>query len=181
MNSKRLARGATLIEAMVSMVVLTVGFLAMAASNYVSADNNNAAGKLAFATGLGRDLLAAATRWPDFDSRLFNVNTSNDSVVFEGGKSSGLPAFDKRFDDGGGMVSGLAPGDPIPSARLDFNGDGVPDFRRYLIIRPLLDGSGTPVGKHLTAVVQWFDGTGDRVVTLHSVKYGNALKPTPGL
>jgi prepilin-type N-terminal cleavage/methylation domain-containing protein len=180
-RAARHARGMTLIEVMVAMAVLLFGLVGLLAANLTAAQQNSAAAKLNRATAIGRDALATVMRWDYEDSRLTNV-TANDAVLLGSGRGFSLPAADAfeldldvhLTDSGTDVGTAVA----VNKAALDFNGDGAPDYRRFVALSPAMAG-GTRIGTRITALVYWQELGTWRRVALHGMKYDSTTNGAP--
>ena len=150
MSSKRLQRGATLLEAMVAMAVLMLGAAGAASlqrqSSYFMADAREATRASAFA----QDLVAQIELWDYTDPRLANTSTTNDASPTDGfefdSTSSGFVAPDHGEADLGATWTGL------PQQLLLDNG-----MERYWNVSYGDDSNanGVPDAVRVTVVVRW--------------------------
>jgi len=153
MRSKRLQRGATLIEAMIAMGVLMLGAAGAASlqrqSLFFMADARQATRAGAFA----QDLVAQIELWDFTDGRLANTTTSNDATP-TAGLEDDVPAVAPDHGEadltlGGTTWTGL------PQDLLLDNG-----MERYWSVSYADDGNGngTPDAARVTVIVRWRPG-----------------------
>lgn len=177
----RSQRGTSLIEAMVATLVLSFGVLGLMLAQLTTAAQNSASAKIARATLLARDLASRVASWPSNDSRLNDANTANNAATFATGAMAAIDPTQYDMEPAPLSTATAVAGSPLPNDRLDYNGDGVADFRRFLSVAPLLDASGTVVGKRVAVVVAWPEAGRARRVVVHLTKYDNPLASLPGL
>jgi len=174
MPSRRIARGVTLIEAMVAMVVLLIGALGMMSLHSTGVRMQGEAREITRATAIAQDLMNQIQSWEYADPRLAEVNGANntdvgdDAHLFEAYGTT--PPFDHAEAD-------LAPGGTgwtgIPTAVLATGG-----FERYwnvTTVNPdgtLIDTNtnGVADGMHVAVIVLWPQGGRWHKVVLHGFK-----------
>lgn len=174
MTSPRVQRGATLIEAMVAMVVLLVGALGMMSLHSTGLRLQNESREITRATAIAQDLMNQVQSWEYADVRLANLNTSNDADVGDDARlfeaSSGSPPSDHAEAD---LTAGGATWTGIPTAGLSPGG-----FERYWNVSTndrtgaLIDavGNGVADGMRVGVIVRWPQGGTWHRVVLHGFK-----------
>ena len=178
-------RGATIIEAMVSLVVLAIGMLGLASLQIVGVRANFFGKQLGTASELALDLAEGAARWDYTDARLApnvpaSVNSTNDSTVtarWDLGRADAVPSTAKhQFGEMPGdtnctTANALALG---TTTYKGLSGDVLRDasyqFRRYWTVYNVdFSNLGTPQGKLVQIVVRWKEpGLGWRQVQMSS-------------
>lgn len=152
----RSTRGTTLIEAMIAMLVVTVGGVGALAIYKVQLGMNADARRITEATALARDLVEGMALWPYDDARLSNDVPENDTDIADTTQAfedAAVPVADHGEAD---LTKGSATWTGLPSR------DG---FERYWNVSP--DASGRAI--RIAAIVRWQHGSGwRRVVALTS-------------
>jgi type II secretory pathway pseudopilin PulG len=171
MPSRRQERGASLIEAMVAMVVLLVGALGMMSLHSTGVRMQNESREITRATAIAQDLLNQIQSWEYSDARLANANTTNDRDVGDDAQLfstyGATPPFDHAEADLGVGWTG------IPAAGLVSGG-----FERYWNVSTtdgtgaLIDagGNGVADGMRIAVIVRWPQGGTWHRVVLHGFK-----------
>jgi Tfp pilus assembly protein PilV len=171
MPSRRQERGASLIEAMVAMVVLLVGALGMMSLHSTGVRMQNESREITRATAIAQDLLNQIQSWEYADARLANANTTNDRDVGDDAQlfnaHGTTPPFDHAEADLGVGWTG------IPAAALAAGG-----FERYWNVSTtdgagaLIDagGNGLADGMRIAVIVRWPQGGTWHRVVLHGFK-----------
>ncbi len=179
----RPARGYTLIEAMVAMVVLLTGALAAVGINDMGVRLDGDGRRMTRATAIAEDLVNQIALWQYTDPRLANSVTENDDdigdtgFVLERTPDSGVAAL---VDHGeADLTLGGTTWLGIPQAQLQANG-----FQRYWSVSfndpgapgTLLDANqnGVPDGMRIAVIVRWPQGAGWRRIVLLSSKVNPA-------
>jgi Tfp pilus assembly protein PilV len=176
-------RGFTVIESLITMVVLIVAFLGFASLQLVGVQANYFADRLIQASQLATDLAENVRRWPYTDPRLTPGSTltgpnamSDPSITGNwdlGTSSSTLSRveYSDLANDPNATNPG-ALGTNYQGLSSDVNGDGVPDFIRYWNVYAIdLSNSGTPNGILVQIIVRWKQpGFGYRQVTATAFK-----------
>ncbi len=176
-------RGFTVIEALITMVVLIIALLGFATLQIVGVQANYFGDRLVQASELATDLAENIRRWPYTDPRL------TPSATLVGPSAMSAPTITGTWDLGTSptttskaQYSDLA-NDPnatnvgaltanYQGLSSDVNGDGVPDFIRYWNVYAIdLSNSGTPNGLLVQIIVRWKQpGFGYRQVTTTAFK-----------
>jgi len=174
MASRPSARGFSLIEAMVAMVVLLVGALGMMSLHSTGLRMQSEAREITRATAIAQDLMNQIQNWEYADARLSNANASNDRDVGDGAQLFNVYGSTPPFDH---AEADLAPGGTgwtgIPAASLSVGG-----FERYWNVTTvnevgtLIDpgGNGVADGMHIAVIVRWPQGGTWHRVVLHGFK-----------
>lgn len=153
MRSKRLQRGATLIEAMIAMGVLLVGAAGAASlqrqAMFYMADSRQATRAGAFA----QDMVAQIELWEYTDPRLANTSTSNDANPTDGLELD-TPPVPPDHGEADLTMSGTT-WTGLPAALLQDNG-----MQRFWSVAYVDDanGNGTPDAARVTVIVRWRPG-----------------------
>jgi hypothetical protein len=143
------ARGATILEAILSMAVLMIGATGLVGMHTQSQAFLGDSLRLGRATAVAQDMMSQVESWDYTDPRLVNATTANDADL---GDSAGrfiteaTPPFDHGEADltaGGAVWNGLGR-DGLESAGMerywnvsytdDGNGNAVPDAVRVAVI-----------------------------------------------
>ncbi len=181
---KRVApRGTTLIEALITMVVLIIALLGFATLQVVGVQANYFGDRLVQASGLATDLAENIRRWPYTDPRLTPLST------LVGPSAMSAPTITGTWDLGTSSTTTSKaqysdlPSDPnatnvgaltanYQGLSSDVNNDGIPDFIRYWNVYAIdLSNSGTPNGLLVQIIVRWKQpGFGYRQVTTTAFK-----------
>lgn len=175
----RTSSGFSIVEALVGLVVLSIGSLGLTALQLHAVRATTFAASVVQATELASDLTENAKRWPYGDARLVAraaVQSTTDAAV---------TAF---WDPGRGALPqkasfGEKPGDPdadtagaLGANYQGLSGDVARDgswmFRRYWNVFDVdLNGSGVAQGKLVQVIVRWREpGVGERQVTVSTYK-----------
>lgn len=176
-------RGATIIEAMVSLVVLAIGMLGLASLQIVGVRANFFGKQLGTASELALDLAEGSARWDYNDVRLnplSTVTSTSTSPVtdhWDLGRADAVPNTAKhQFGEMPGdtnctTANALALG---ATTYKGLSGDVLRDasyqFRRYWTVYNVdFSNLGTPQGKLVQIVVRWKEpGLGWRQVQMSS-------------
>jgi Tfp pilus assembly protein PilV len=143
---RRSANGTTLLEAMIAMGVILIGFLGMMGTNNLGGKLNSSARTMTRATAIAQDLVEQIGLWSYNDPRLADgVHTEAD------------------------LTLGNATWSGIPTAVVR---DGVPFTRTWTVTRTDdVDGNGTPDNARVVINVTGTSGvSGTGSVTLYLVK-----------
>jgi Tfp pilus assembly protein PilV len=175
----RQAAGFTLIEAMISLVVLLIAALAMMSMQVIGTRTNQFGNRMVQASSLATDLEETMKLWPYTDSRLTPMGTAltgstalSDATLaadWELGRSDTTayaPEYSDNSSDTNASTAG-ALGTTYTGLSTDVDGDGTPDFTRYWNVWEVDFGNtGTPDGKFVQIIVRWReDGIGWRQLT----------------
>jgi type II secretory pathway pseudopilin PulG len=171
MPSRRQERGASLIEAMVAMVVLLVGALGMMSLHSTGVRMQNESREITRATAIAQDLLNQIQSWEYADARLANANTTNDLDVGDDAQLFSAPGTTPPFDHAEADLGAGWTG--IPAAGLAAGG-----FERYWNVSTtdrtgaLIDagGNGVADGMRIAVIVRWPQGGTWHRVVLHGFK-----------
>lgn len=167
--------GFTLIEVMVSMVILLVGALGLMGLASVGNRLNGDSRRMTRATAIAQDLVAQIAMWPYDDPRLSNSNAANDLDIADDAQR-----FEGPFADLGAFAPDHAEADlalgavaftGVPQAVLQSGG-----YERYWNVSQPDDwnGNGTPDTRRMTVIVRWPQGAGFRRIVLFTVKINPA-------
>ena len=169
-------RGTTIIEAMIAMAVMLLGFLGLASLQVVAARSNQFSKKMNQATALATDLADNLKSWNYNDTRLTplaGLVTSVDAAAikdkWELGRNeaaSYVAQFSDKATDSNATNSN-ALGAAYTGMSGDIDGDGTLDFIRYWNVFAYdSDNDGEPNGKFIQIIVRWREGPlGFRQVT----------------
>ncbi len=176
-------RGFTMIESMITMVVLIIAFLGFATLQLVGVQANYFGDRLVQASQLATDLAENVRRWPYTDPRLTPLSTitgpsaiSDPSITGNWDLGTSLATSSKvQYSDLANDPNATNPGalgTNYQGLSSDVNGDGVPDFTRYWNVYAIdLSNSGTPNGVLVQIIVRWKQpGFGYRQVTATAFK-----------
>ena len=176
-------RGFTMIESMITMVVLIIAFLGFATLQLVGVQANYFGDRLVQASQLATDLAENVRRWPYTDPRLTPLSTitgpsaiSDPSITGNWDLGTSLATSSKvQYSDLANDPNATNPGalgTNYQGFSSDVNGDGVPDFTRYWNVYAIdLSNSGTPNGVLVQIIVRWKQpGFGYRQVTATAFK-----------
>ncbi len=176
-------RGFTMIESMITMVVLIIAFLGFATLQLVGVQANYFGDRLVQASQLATDLTENVRRWPYTDPRLTPLSTitgpsaiSDPSITGNWDLGTSLATSSKvQYSDLANDPNATNPGalgTNYQGLSSDVNGDGVPDFTRYWNVYAIdLSNSGTPNGVLVQIIVRWKQpGFGYRQVTATAFK-----------
>jgi len=162
-------RGMTLIEAMMSMVVLLIGAGGIVSAQLMVVRHNQYAQRMAQASALLTDLQGSIEKWPYSDGRLISMGTFDsftDTTIqdrWDMGFSTPLhtPRYSDHPDDSYATTKdALGPSFNPPHQGLttDVDGDvaGDRELIRYWNVYEIdLENSGTPNGKLIQVIVRW--------------------------
>jgi hypothetical protein len=176
-------RGFTVIESLITMVVLIIAFLGFATLQLVGVQANYFGDRLVQASQLATDLAENVRRWPYTDPRLIPLSTilgpsaiSDASITGNWDLGTSLATssrvqYSDLANDTNATNSG-ALGTNYQGLSSDVNLDGVPDFIRYWNVYAIdLSSSGTPNGLLVQIIVRWKQpGFGYRQVTTTAFK-----------
>ena len=177
------SRGFTVIESLITMVVLIIAFLGFATLQLVGVQANYFGDRLVQASQLATDLAENVRRWPYTDPRLIPLSTilgasaiSDPSITGNWDLGTSLATssrvqYSDLANDTNATNSG-ALGTNYQGLSSDVNLDGVPDFIRYWNVYAIdLSNSGTPNGLLVQIIVRWKQpGFGYRQVTATAFK-----------
>ena len=180
-------RGATIIEAMVSLVVLAIGMLGLASLQIVGVRANFFGKQLGTASELALDLAEGSARWDYTDARLAPTgptisSTSATQVTdrWDLFRADAVPSTAKH--QFGEAPTSVDPSNALTPSALalgattykglsgDVLRDGSYQFRRYWTVYNVdFSALGTPQGKLVQIVVRWKEpGLGWRQVKMSS-------------
>lgn len=181
------ARGFTMIESLITMVVLIIAFLGFASLQLVGVQANYFGDRLLQASQLATDLAENIQRWPYTDPRLTPTSTllgptaiSDPSITGNWDLGTSLTTTSKaQYSDLANDPNATNPGalgSNYQGLSSDVDNDGVPDFTRYWNVYSIdLANSGTPNGLLVQIVVRWKQpGFGYRQVTTTAFKINPA-------
>lgn len=176
-------RGFTLIESLITMVVLIIAFLGFATLQLVGVQANYFGDRLVQASQLATDLAENVRRWPYTDPRLTPLSTIVGPSAISDPRITGSwdlgtslsTASTVQYSDLANDPNATNPGalgTNYQGLSSDVNGDGVPDFTRYWNVYAVdLSNSGTPNGLLVQIIVRWKQpGFGYRQVTTTAFK-----------
>ena len=171
---RQFARGTSMIEAMISIVIVLIGLLGLASLQTTVVRANRFGRRMAQASALATDLEGNIKRWSYTDARLAaatTVTSLTDSTITSGwnlGRAA-TPSYTPHFSDAdlGSSYQGLS---------ADIDADNVADFTRYWNVFAVdLTGSGAN-GKLVQVIVRWKEPIyGYRQVVSSTFK----MNPTP--
>jgi prepilin-type N-terminal cleavage/methylation domain-containing protein len=139
------ARGFTLVEVMVAMVLLSIGMTALIAA-FVSSGQIGVLGRRQnAATTIARSIAGSLQLAPYSDPRLANVNPANDATI---------------ADPSSLFAQAVVPsGANAPDATIGTYSMGGENFYVYVNVSTDVDGNGTEQGKDFAVVVRYHVGT----------------------
>lgn len=168
----RASRGATLIEAMISMSVLLIGLTGFASLQLVASRANQFAVSMQRASALATDLAESARLWSRTDPRLqprLTIASLEDPAVqarFNMGRGK-TAAFTAHYSDT--PTDGNADNPDMLGASYtgvkspDLDGDGKADFARYWNVYQVGGGDPATAPRLVQIIVRWKEpGTGYR-------------------
>ena len=175
--------GFTMIEALITTVVLVVAFLGFASLQVVGVQTNYFGDRLIQASELATDLAESMSQWSYYDTRLApqstlsGPNALNDTSI-TGSWDLGTGAatsYQAQYSDLAGDPNARNPGvlsSNYQGLSSDVNKDGTPDFFRYWNVYAIdLANSGTPNGVFIQIIVRWKQpGFGYRQITTSAFK-----------
>lgn len=181
LRKRRGERGLSLVEVMVSLVLLALGLVGLAQMQIVGSRANRFGRNMTLASELARDLVENATLWKYGDPRLAPMDTvaalSDPKVaaLFSLPRDETLPSSQRaQFGEVAGDPNAVNAGalGTYAGTGSDLDKDGRPDFRRYwsvLAVDP--NGDGVADSKFVVVVVRWHEpGVGMRQVFATTVK-----------
>ena len=171
MRSKRLQRGATLIEAIIAMGVLVIGTTGMVALHRQGTFLVSDARRVTRATQFAQDLVNQIELWDYTDPRLANADKTNDADLGDSTyqyERVGTPNADHGEADltlAGTTWTGL------PSTLLQANG-----MERYWNVANPDDenANGVPDAARIAVIVRWPAGRGWHRIVLMTTKVNPA-------
>lgn len=161
------SRGATLIEAMVAIAILTVGLLGLMQLQVLGIYSNQGARANTTAAQLGRELLTGLEALPPGDGLLATTSAFGPLLQANGTAATGATAFSDAT--------------PVPGVRLDATlerdpQDGtVPIYRRRWTVQELGDTGTGPAVRRLAVSVIWRERGLSRPREL--ILYGSRANP----
>ena len=176
MPRSRSARGTTLLEAMIAMVVLLIGAIGVIGAHRQGLRLASDARRLTRASAIAQDLVDQIALWQYDDPRLVNRLSSNDADIgdsnflFETGASTSTLA-DHDDNDLGTQWNG------IPTAVIQGTG---PRFERYWNVAYVddMDPDGVKDGVRIAVIVRWVEGANTyRRIVAYTFKANP--RPTP--
>jgi len=172
-------RGFSILESMISLVVLLIGVLGLSGLQVVAVKANKFGTCMAQASELAHDLSESVLRWDYDDPRLASratVASAEDAVIAEHwdmGRADAAP-LQQQFSDKAGDANAATPGalGAYQGLGSDVDADGTPDFVRYWnVYEADYESTGVPQGKIVQIVVRWKEhGTGQRQVQTSTFK-----------
>jgi prepilin-type N-terminal cleavage/methylation domain-containing protein len=169
MIRRRRARGFTLIEAMMAMLVLLVGATGMVAVYMQGQRMHSDALRATRATAIAQDLLNNVEQWPYANTTgqpLYNRATGNDADIGDTAfrfETSADPVSDGFADHGEGDLPVNYTG--LPAASL------APFYERFWNVSYPPDAAGVGIdAANIAVIVRWPSGPGWRRVVLMSAK-----------
>jgi prepilin-type N-terminal cleavage/methylation domain-containing protein len=169
MTRPRAARGFTLIEAMMAMLVLLIGATGMVAVYMQGQRMHSDSLRSTRATAIAQDLLNNVELWPYANTSgkpLYNRTTTNDGDIGDTAfhfETSADPVADNWADHGESDLPANYPG--IPAASL------APFYQRFWNVSYPTDAAGVGIdAANIAVIVRWPSGPGWRRVVLVSVK-----------
>jgi type II secretory pathway pseudopilin PulG len=182
MKNPNSQRGFTLIEAMISLVLMMIGVLGLAGLQVVGVRANHFGKRMSEATSLALDLEEQMANWSFSDPRLAsiaNVTGPSDANLrsWDLGRADAT-AYQPEFSDLAGdsnVVSGhdgqLATN--YQGIKSDVTGSGTPDYVRYWNVYNYVDGTSS--GVLIQIFVRWKEpGLGYRQITATAFKPNSA-------
>jgi type II secretory pathway pseudopilin PulG len=155
----------TLIEAMMSMVVLLIGAAGIMSAQLMVVRNNTLGRRMAQASSLVADFQENAALWAYDDSRLDVFDTATETtakeieekwIMWEGGEDPYYTAQYSDLADDTNAVKPDALGAGYTGKKGDFDGDGKQELVRYWNVISLdLQKNGTADGKLIMIIVRW--------------------------
>jgi Tfp pilus assembly protein PilV len=183
MKKRNLARGFSMVEAVITMAVLVLAFTGFATLQVVGVQANYFGDRLIQASELATDLAENIERWSYTDSRLTPLTMLTGSGAMSStaitgtwnlGRSSTTP-YQVQYSDLTGDPNASNPGALATNYQglsSDVNRDGIPDFIRYWNVYAIdLGNTGTPNGLFIQIIVRWKQpGVGYRQVSVSKFK-----------
>ena len=182
-KESNLARGFTLIEAMITMAVLVIAFTGFATLQVIGVQANYFGDRLIQASELATDLAENIERWSYTDSRLTPLSTLSGSTAMSNAAITGTwdlgtgatTSYRVQYSDLAADPNANNPGALATNYQglsSDVNADGIPDFFRYWNVYAIdLSNSGTPNGLFIQIIVRWKQpGFGYRQITASKFK-----------
>jgi type II secretory pathway pseudopilin PulG len=162
------ARGFTILEALIAMVVLTIGSIGMMSLLSTGQRINNDARQMTRAVAVGQDLLGQIALWQYTDARLASGATAGADITDEAlaFQRQDSPTYDHSDTE---LISPPATGanfNGIPTAGLD----GL--YQRYWNVSYVDDSNANGVwdGVRIAVIVRWRQSGGWRRVVLTGFK-----------
>jgi type II secretory pathway pseudopilin PulG len=179
LKNRNSQRGFTLIEAMISLVLMMIGVLGLAGLQVVGVRANHFGKRMSEATALALDLEEQMANWSFSDPRLAsisNITAPNDSNIqsWDLGRAAAT-SYQPEFSDLAGDTNVASGHDNMLATnyqgiKSDVTGSGSPDYVRYWNVYNYVDGTSN--GLLIQIFVRWKEpGLGYRQIT------GTAFKP----
>jgi hypothetical protein len=163
----RRPRGVSIVEALISLAILTIGASGVMAMHSRSQAFLGDSMHLVRAKEVAQDLLSQVELWDFNDPRLANTNLSNDADP--GDRAGRFDIMDSPpADHGEADITGLGPGwVGLPTSEVQEYG-----MERYLNVRYQDDQNGNAVwdAVRVAVVVRWRIGASWRTYIVHQVK-----------
>ena len=163
-------RGFSLIEVMVSMVLLLICAAGASALAGQGAKMNGDGRRMTRATAIAQDLVSNIDLWPYTDARLANLNTVNDADIGDQALAFETQATPPADHDG---AADLTPANylGVQQPDLDFGG-----YQRFwnVSVGDDWNGNGTPDVMRIAVIVRWPQGGGFRRIVLFTTKVNPA-------
>jgi type IV pilus modification protein PilV len=180
-------RGTSIIEATISLGIMTVGLLGMMHMQVLAVRSNQVARSMAVASSLARDLAENAARWDYNDTRLTalgsvqNLDASTVKDKLDLGRdtavtqTSAKPQFGEVTGDTNATTAGAL--GTYEGESADVDRDGKLDFNRYwTVFNYDSDSDGTAEGKLIVIVIRWKEpGFGMRQIVTTSFRYNEQV------
>jgi len=141
----RASGGFTLLEVLVSMVLLAVAGTALVAAFAASGQLGVLARRQATAVALARSLAAQLALADYGDARIANANPANDATFADAAASFARPT--------------LPTGNDAPDATLPAVNAAGESYEVYVNVKPDLDATGAEQGKDFAVIVRYKVGT----------------------
>lgn len=171
-STLRRTRGATILEGMIAMAVLTIGLLGLFAAQVTAANQNASALRKTRAIAIARDAASVVQRMPyaDVTESVAANNPDGASAILKSGIWSGPPdAANFERDLNANIVEGM-----IPTAALNYYGTSDADYLRYLAVSPVTDSNTNTLGRMARVVVAWRDLGRWNAIVIPVMKYDPA-------
>jgi Tfp pilus assembly protein PilV len=198
-TKNKAARGMTLIEAMMSMIVLLIGAFGLVSAQMIAVRMNHQAQRMAQAASLSNDLIENIQRWSYADPRIASDQTITGSTALQdpdiepywemgtGSTASYEATYSDKASDPNATNDDALTMDGSAFAGIisdmhSVNGIDEPELVRYWNVYQIdFEGSGIPDGKLVQIIVRWRDGGfGFRQITASTFKR-NPEKVTGGM
>jgi Tfp pilus assembly protein PilV len=189
---RSVARGFTMLEALIALVIMLVGLLGLASLQVVGVHSNHFGRKMALAAVLMHDLADSVQRWDYTDARLtaprtIVTSTTDATITSRWDMGTGTTAsFTADYGELAGDANATSAGQltsanytGLLSANLDHDyadpTTAALGMRRYWNVFTLdVSGGGAAQGKLVQIVVRWKEpGWGMRQIT------GSTFRPNP--